>query len=53
MDPVQGFPETVEITFLNLSSLKQPLAPSIRAYPVEGLDYPNDPEKTDYPLLFD
>lgn len=46
------FPETVEITFINKSLMSDP-APSHHSYPVEGLDFPNNPKKPDYNIAFE
>ncbi|MCF6441787.1 FkbM family methyltransferase [Pseudoalteromonas luteoviolacea] len=46
------FPETVEITFIN-KSLMSNVKVSKNSYPVEGLDFPNNPKKPDYRLCFE
>ncbi|MCO7189413.1 MULTISPECIES: FkbM family methyltransferase [unclassified Pseudoalteromonas] len=46
------FPETVEITFIN-KALAPDATVSQLSYPVEGLDFPNNPKKPDYSLAFE
>ncbi len=46
-----GFPSALEITFLNKRLARDPV-PSMRAYPVEGLDRPNNPAQPDYRFNF-
>ncbi|WP_440054977.1 FkbM family methyltransferase [Pseudoalteromonas sp. T1lg65] len=49
--PRNNFPETIELTLVNKSQLSEAL-PSSMQYPIEGLDYPNNPLKPDYSLNF-
>ncbi|NQW30822.1 MAG: FkbM family methyltransferase [Ignavibacteria bacterium] len=51
------FPDAVEISFINTSLFEkglhgQPPALSNSAYPVKGLDVPNNPELADFPINF-
>lgn len=52
-DEVNGFPDFVEITFVNKAVAAAPAVPVSRVYPVPGLDFPNLPTRPDYPLRFD
>lgn len=46
------FPDVVEITLVHESLCPKPERPSLRSYPVDTLDVPNDPAKPDYALRF-
>lgn len=47
-----GLPDVLEITFVNKRDLR--LADYVRKeFPVAGLDFPTNPEKPDYPILFE
>lgn len=52
--PNTAIPKSLEVTFIKKSLLADSgAAQQPRAYPIPGLDYPNDPELQDYPLRFD
>jgi len=46
-------PETLEITFLNKKYLPSERRALRAIFPIIGLDYPNNPSKPDYRLIFD
>jgi hypothetical protein len=50
--PGTDIPKALEITFINKAIAKDALTLSSMAYPLEGLDCPNDPSKEDLPLIF-
>jgi hypothetical protein len=47
-----NLPDTLEITFINNALVPGPAVFSDTAYPIAGLDYPNNPDRADYPLVF-
>ena len=52
LTPVENFPDTIEIVFINRRLLENKPEPSTRPYPIEGLDQPNNPDEPDFPLVF-
>jgi hypothetical protein len=47
-----NLPDTLEITFINNALVPDRDVFSDETYPIAGLDYPNNPEREDYPLIF-
>jgi Methyltransferase FkbM domain len=52
-DQRNNFPSVAEITFLNKSLLSLPVSFSTTGYPREGLDFPNNPNASEYTLHFE
>jgi hypothetical protein len=48
-----NIPQVLEITFINKKMVTGEIMPSKKKYPVEKLDYPNNPGEKDYALTFD
>lgn len=51
-DKTIDFPQTVEITLVNKALMKS-MEYATHHYPRKHLDFPNNPQKADYPLAFD
>jgi hypothetical protein len=50
--PGTRVPKSLEVTFVNRRIVGSEPAPDPDSYPRPGLDYPNDPARADYPLVF-
>ncbi len=47
-----SLPEALEITLLHKDLIPSPPTPDESSYPIAGLDFPNDPSRTDHRLIF-
>ena len=45
-------PVALEVTFVHKRMVGEELSPDDTVYPIPGLDYPNHPDRIDYPLHF-
>jgi hypothetical protein len=50
--PGSSCPQTLEVSLVNKTLLPASLSPSTAAYPIPGLDMPNNRERDDYRLTF-